>query len=101
MIYRLSLDGEKGDLSTDAVMVLWLGCSGTAYLFDIISRHKAGWLFFIFSSGLLLCFPPAVVFILIENIEKVPIIDGELALGLRHVVVESPVDSKKPHGGKS
>lgn len=101
MVYRLGLDCEKGDISTDVVMVLWVGCSGTAYLFDIITRHEAGWLFFIFSSGLLLCFPPAIVLIFIENIEKVSIIDGELTLGLRHVIVESPVNSKKPHGGKS
>lgn len=75
--------------------------SRPTHLFNIVVRHEACRLVLIVSAGLLLCFPPAIVAILVEDVEQIAVVDCELALGLRRVVIDGPVHPQKPHVGES
>jgi hypothetical protein len=67
------------------------------YLLNVIIGHEAYWFVVIVGTGFLLGLPPAVIVVVVEDVEQVAFIDGQFALRLRRVVVDGPVHAPKPH----
>lgn len=67
------------------------------YLFNVIVWDQAGGLIFVVGAGLLLGLPPAIVVVLLEDVQQVARGDGELGILLGRVVVDGPVDPQEAH----
>lgn len=67
------------------------------YLFNIVVWDQAGGLIFVVRAGLLLGSPPAIVVVLLEDIQQVASRDGELGILFGSVVVDGPVYPQEAH----
>jgi hypothetical protein len=67
-------------------------------LLNVVVWNQTLWLVFFIRHGLLLCFPPIIIRVVVQNKKQVPLGYGQFALALGHIVVDGPVYTEERHG---